>query len=88
LPEPLPKTIADGIQVVLALGLKYLWVDKYCINQFDSEELHTQISAMDIIYESASFTIIAGEGTATSGLPGVTEVPRLPQPSISINGTT
>jgi hypothetical protein len=88
LPEPLPKTIADGIQVVLALGLKYLWVDKYCINQFDSEELHTQISAMDIICESASFTIIAGEGTATSGLPGVTEVPKLPQPSISINGTT
>jgi hypothetical protein len=88
LPENLPETIADAILVALALGMKYLWVDKYCINQSDSEEMDTQISVMDIIYESAYVTIVAGEGSAISGLPGVTKTPRLPQPSISINGKT
>jgi hypothetical protein len=86
LPDSLPETVVDAMQVVLALNLQYLWVDKYCINQYDSGELHTQILAMDIIYESAYVTIIAGGGSAISGLPGVTKIPRLPQPSISING--
>jgi hypothetical protein len=74
LPEHLSETIADAIMVVLALGTNYLWVEKYCINRTNSEEMHTQISAMDIIYESAYVAVIAGESSATSYLPMVAKI--------------
>lgn len=32
LPLHLPATIEDAIQVVLKLGFRYLWIDRYCID--------------------------------------------------------
>ncbi|OJJ73705.1 hypothetical protein ASPBRDRAFT_513854 [Aspergillus brasiliensis CBS 101740] len=81
LPVLVHGTIEDAITVVRNLGGRYLWVDKYCIDQGDAQEKHDQISRMDLIYSGAYATIVAaGSDISVSGLPGVGAVPRRPQP--------
>jgi hypothetical protein len=85
----LPRTIQDAMEVVTKLGLRYLWVDKYCIDQTNLVELRHQISAMDKIYQNAAVIVIAAAGeNAAYGLPGVRPESRAPQPRLVINGTT
>jgi hypothetical protein len=50
----LPWTIRDAMTVTLELGLRYLWVDRYCINQDDPVEKHNIITNMDAICKSDS----------------------------------
>jgi len=58
--------------VVKKLGYRYLWVDRYCINQGNEEEKADQCGKMDLIYQNADLTIIAAIGdNPTYGLPGV-----------------
>lgn len=72
LPEDIPAVIGDAIKVTLALGFKFLWVDKYCIDQKNQATKHKQIFHMDAVYRYASLTIIAAAGSDESaGLPGV-----------------
>jgi hypothetical protein len=87
---PMAKLLDDGVLEViedamvffLKLGRRYLWVDKYCIDQNDDDAKHLQIQNMDHVYEAAYATIVAATGTdASSGLPGIGRVPRKPQPS-------
>lgn len=52
LPAKLPRTIADAMTVTLRIGLRYLWVDRYCIDQSNAEEKHDSIQHMDAICES------------------------------------
>ncbi len=63
LPPSLPLVVEDAIQVVKALGFRYLWVDKFCINQKDEAIKGMQIQHMDAVYENADITIIAAAGT-------------------------
>lgn len=90
LPKILPDTVKDSIIITLNLGLRYLWVDKYCINQgMRFSELQAQLAAMDVIYHCATITIIAAAGEdATFGLPGVSSRLRKARPHITVNGTT
>jgi hypothetical protein len=68
----IPKTIDDAIAVTLKIRYKYLWVDRYCIDEEKVEERHAQIQAMDAIYGSAQVTLIAAAGLDPHhGLPGV-----------------
>ncbi|KAI3319408.1 heterokaryon incompatibility protein-domain-containing protein [Xylariaceae sp. AK1471] len=72
LPDNLPLVIEDAIQATLALGYRFIWVDRYCIDQHDAFKKHEQIMNMDSIYQYAALTIIAAAGTnETYGLPGV-----------------
>jgi hypothetical protein len=72
LDERAPRVVRDAITVTKELGLKYLWIDKYCINQKDPDVKLEQIGKMDLIYSSAVFTIIAAAGSDENhGLPGV-----------------
>lgn len=72
LPENLPRVIRDAVTVAKALGTKYLWVDKYCINQRDVSITYQQLQAMGQTYKNARFTIIAVAGEDEDfGLPGV-----------------
>ncbi|PYI08670.1 HET-domain-containing protein [Aspergillus sclerotiicarbonarius CBS 121057] len=88
LPAHVHPAIEDAITVVKNLGGRYLWTDKYCINQDDAQEKHDQVSRMDLIYSGAYATIIAaGSSIAHSGLPGVSSVPRLHQPQ-AVSGRT
>lgn len=76
----LPAVISDAIVLCRALGERYLWVDRLCIVQDDTQSKHGQIGAMDLIYSSASFTIVAALNPRDGfpGLPGCPGRPRVP----------
>ena len=81
-----PLTIRDAAKAVLELGRRYLWVDRYCINQHDESEKKTMIDNMDLIYESADATLVALDGDHDqSGLPGVSTLYRAKQPIFDTN---
>jgi hypothetical protein len=48
--------------VTKRLGFRYLWVDRYCINQNNADEVAEQCSKMDLICQHAELTIIAAIG--------------------------
>lgn len=67
-----PKTVLDAMFVTLKLGMRYLWVDRYCIDQNNPEEKHNAIRNMNSIYRNAFVTIVAAAGNSSDyGLPGV-----------------
>lgn len=70
--DSLPQVIRDTISVTKELGFRYLWVDRYCIDQLNPIILEEQINNMGIIYHGAELTIIAIAGEDDGyGLPGV-----------------
>lgn len=72
LPPILPTVVKDSLQVALALGYRYLWVDKYCVDNQDTTKKHEQLMHMGSVYKNAALTIVAAAGTdETYGLPGV-----------------
>jgi hypothetical protein len=78
-----PNTIEDAIRVAITVGIPYLWVDRYCIDQDNEAERHLNITNMDKIYAGAELTIIASSGSNPNhGLPGVSK-PR-PEASVTI----
>jgi hypothetical protein len=48
-PKAMPSTISDAIDVTLKIGLRYLWVDRFCINHDDADDKHKIIQNMDAI---------------------------------------
>lgn len=77
LPQNIPKVVEDAMHVTLKLGIRYLWVDRYCINQQNQDEKHGIIRQMDKIYNRAALTLIAAVGDSPHhGLPGVRGTPR------------
>jgi hypothetical protein len=87
LPTTLPRTIEDAVSVTKVLGLRYLWIDRYCIDQGNDTEKQIQIQQMDLIYQNAFVTIVAAAGTDPHfGLPGVGATSRPPQPTAWIKG--
>ncbi|KAF2810470.1 HET-domain-containing protein [Mytilinidion resinicola] len=84
LPQNIPDIISDAITAAKALGYKWLWVDKYCIDQNDPGDKHHQINQMDAIYAGADLTIVAALGDR---LPGVGKTPRKRQPVVRIGNT-
>ncbi|KAI8930883.1 hypothetical protein NX059_011900 [Plenodomus lindquistii] len=74
-----PKVIHDAAFVTRSVGVQYLWVDRYCINQNDPAAKHDAIANMGAIYQGACLTIIAASGDGPhEGLPGVRGTLRLP----------
>ena len=80
-----PKVINDTIDVTLNLGIRYLWIDRYCIDQSNKDEKHNTIRVMDLIYSNARLTIIAAAGDNPEyGLPGVNGTVRRVQPRLEV----
>ena len=80
-----PKTINDAMAVTKKFNKKYLWVDRYCINQSDEVEVVSQVSQMDLIYTNAYLCIIAAAGDGPNhGLPGVNGTLRTQQPTLAV----
>ncbi|RFU81865.1 het-domain-containing [Trichoderma arundinaceum] len=78
-----PATVLDAVAVARKLGLRYLWVDRLCINQSDPVEKDYLISRMTTIYEYAELTIVSAAGSgASDGLPGIRSTPRKQQPKV------
>ncbi|KAI0407100.1 HET-domain-containing protein [Xylaria palmicola] len=72
LPSQLPSLVQDAMAVTQRIGFRYLWVDRYCIDQADPAVKHGQIQQMGSIYGNAEVTIIAAAGKDENyGLPGV-----------------
>lgn len=68
----LPKTMEDAMYKTARSGMQYLWIDRYCIDQTNEAEKHDTTSNMDVIYQGAALTIVAGAGSGPShGLAGV-----------------
>ncbi|KAH7068672.1 heterokaryon incompatibility protein-domain-containing protein [Paraphoma chrysanthemicola] len=85
----LEPTIEDSITLTKALGIRYLWVDRYCIDQNDAQSKHEQIQQMGVIYSSALLTIIAAAGKGPShGLPGVQYRPRMDTFAVRVRSVT
>lgn len=76
-----PKVFRDAVSVTRQLGLRFLWIDHYCVDSNKLHERMQQISRMDEIFEGAMVTIIAAHGdSAIDGLPGVGSTARPEQP--------
>ncbi|KAH7116543.1 heterokaryon incompatibility protein-domain-containing protein [Dactylonectria estremocensis] len=89
LPARLPRTVEDAMIVVRELGLRYLWVDRYCLDQSKAAEFQTQLNQMADIYRHALMTIIGAAGSdADYGLPGVSSRARIKQPRVKIGDYT
>jgi hypothetical protein len=68
----LPKLIEDSIDVAVRIGIPFLWVDRYCIDQNNMAEKHDLIQNMDKVYRGAALTIVAVSGHSPhDGLPGI-----------------
>lgn len=79
------KVVLDAALVTCQLCLRYLWVDRFCIDQEDAQAKHFLISHMASIYQNAEFAIIAAAGlNAEHGLPGVGLTQRKPQPKVRV----
>lgn len=71
LPESIPAVVQDALTVTTKLGYRYLWVDRYCIDQEDAESVSHQVGQMDEVYHGADLTIIAAAGdSGDDGLTG------------------
>ncbi|KAK4178050.1 heterokaryon incompatibility protein-domain-containing protein [Triangularia setosa] len=67
----------DAIKVTRDIGLRYLWVDAFCIVQDDDAEKATIISQMGALYGNAVITITASASfSPLEGLPGVGKTSR------------
>lgn len=73
LPENVPRTLKDAMKVVLRPEHRYIWIDRYCIDQYHSQHKASQIASMADIYESSLFTLIALGPDAHSGIAGISK---------------
>jgi hypothetical protein len=55
--------VEDAIICTQNMGFRYLWIDRYCIDQNDPNTKHILIQHMDDIYRNASIAIINAAGT-------------------------
>ncbi|KFY88624.1 hypothetical protein V500_06230 [Pseudogymnoascus sp. VKM F-4518 (FW-2643)] len=68
----LPKTINDVIDLVKAIGEKYLWVDSLCLINDNEGDIALGIRIMNSVFQGSYFTIVAASGDdANAGLWGV-----------------
>ena len=86
----IPATIEDAMTVTVALGERYLWVDRLCIEQDNEADKIVFIPQMAAIYGCAEVTIIAAATIdARGGLPGIKPMTReIQQNPFCLNGTT
>jgi hypothetical protein len=81
--DDLPKTISHALQLISALGERYIWIDSLCIIQDDHEDWQKIAPLMDKIYGSSTLTICAASGqSCDSGLPGSKQSSRLLSQSV------
>ena len=73
LPAALPQTIEDAVEITTALGFQYLWIDRYCIQQFHAADKKHQISQMANIYSCGVASICALGPNDNTGVPGISQ---------------
>ncbi|KNG90536.1 hypothetical protein ANOM_001527, partial [Aspergillus nomiae NRRL 13137] len=68
--QGLSQTFHDTIKVTRWLGVRYLWIDTFCIIQDDPDDWAQQASQMGDIFEGAYITIAAHSGLDSSPTDG------------------
>ena len=66
-----PRTVEDAILVVRRLHLRYLWIDRYCINQGDVMQRSQDVENMLNIFQGASIILAAPGPHEHYGLPSL-----------------
>ncbi|KAI0471457.1 heterokaryon incompatibility protein-domain-containing protein [Xylariaceae sp. FL0804] len=78
-PARLPRTVMDAAIVTGVLGLRFLWVDSFCIIQDSDDDMSRELSEMHLIYQRAFVTIAAADArTAMAGFLDTVGKPRPP----------
>jgi hypothetical protein len=62
----LPSTLQDAVIVTKNIGLQYLWIDRLCIVQDDTDDLNRELGKMPTIYGSAYVTISAASAATST----------------------
>jgi hypothetical protein len=70
----IPPTIRHAMWLTSAIGERYLWTDILCIVHGDVAATATQLKLMSAIYANAVLTIVAADGDAQEGLPGLRDI--------------
>ena len=82
LPKDVPRVVEDAISFTIALGFRYLWVDRYCFASLEPAQRRRQLDFMGDIYSQSSLTFIVAAGvSADDGIPGIS-TPREEQLSL------
>ncbi|KAI0650319.1 heterokaryon incompatibility protein-domain-containing protein, partial [Trametes meyenii] len=74
--DVIPQTIRDAIRTTHNLGMRYIWIDAFCIIQNCEEDKKEELAKMGGIYQNAYFTLIAS--SAPSGDAGFLQDRALP----------
>ncbi|KAK1718440.1 heterokaryon incompatibility protein-domain-containing protein [Colletotrichum lupini] len=67
----LAPMVRHAVHLTSVIGERYLWVDTLCINHARAEESNQQLQLMAAIFANASLTIVALDGDAEDGFPGL-----------------
>jgi hypothetical protein len=59
----LPQSLRDAVIACSKLGIKYLWVDAFCIIQDDEDDKAIEIAGMTDVYRNSYLTIAASRAT-------------------------
>ncbi|KAH8774785.1 heterokaryon incompatibility protein-domain-containing protein [Diaporthe sp. PMI_573] len=59
----LPETFQDAVKITRRLGIKYLWIDCFCIIQDDRQDWEREAARMAQIYRRSYITIAAAGST-------------------------
>lgn len=63
----LPPTFRDAVQIILALGLSYIWIDALCIIQDFREDWQSEAPKMAYVYSQSYVNLAATASTDSSG---------------------
>lgn len=75
--QSLPRTFQDTAVLVRSMGIKFLWIDSFCIIQDSKSDWEAEASKMRDVYRNATLVIqAAGSGDSTGGL-HVTDRPHI-----------
>jgi hypothetical protein len=65
--DALEKTFQDAVDMTRRLGVRYLWIDCFCIIQDDREDWAKESSNMGSIYANSYVTLAAAKSTDSNG---------------------
>lgn len=63
----LPKTFLDAVEIVRAIGIRYLWIDALCIIQDSREDWEREAASMSHILMNSFLNIAAGSKSCQLG---------------------
>lgn len=65
--KQLPKTFQEAVTFTRRLGIRYLWIDSFCIIQDDPDDWATEAGRMASVYEHAQLTLAAAASADSQG---------------------